>query len=87
MSWPDHSDARRAKSETRGARAWRRKPAFEQRCQEEGAKILAEATAKNEKMILAGRPALQQLRRRRPNLGLPQKIADMGRTVFAHRLS
>jgi len=37
---------------------------FEQRCQEEGAKILAEATAKNEKMILlVGRPYNNTTRR------------------------
>ncbi|HJX65105.1 MAG TPA: acyl-CoA dehydratase activase [Polyangia bacterium] len=54
---------------------------FEQRCYEEGAKILAEATAKNEKMILlVGRPYNNY--DGGANLGLPQKIADMGRTVL-----
>jgi len=54
---------------------------FEQRCQEEGAKILADATAKNEKMILlVGRPYNNY--DGGANLGLPQKIADMGRTVL-----
>jgi len=66
-------------------RAWRAglqaQTAFEDRCQEEGAKILAEATAKNEKMILlVGRPYNNY--DGGANLGLPQKIADMGRTVL-----
>ena len=66
-------------------RAWRAglqaQAAFEDRCQEEGAKILAEAKAKNEKMILlVGRPYNNY--DGGANLGLPQKIADMGRTVL-----
>ena len=54
---------------------------FEQRCYEEGRKILEEATAKKEKLILlVGRP--YNLYDAGANLGLPQKIADLGRTVL-----
>jgi len=57
-------------------RAWRAglqaQTAFEDRCQEEGAKILAEATAKNEKMILlVGRPYNNY--DGGANLGLPRR--------------
>jgi predicted CoA-substrate-specific enzyme activase len=73
----------RSAREIRGA--WRAglqaQAAFEQRCYEEGAKILEEATAKKEKMILlVGRPYNNY--DNGANLGLPQKIADLGRTVL-----
>jgi predicted nucleotide-binding protein (sugar kinase/HSP70/actin superfamily) len=66
-------------------KAWRAglqaQSTFEQRCYEEGAKILEEATAKKEKMILlVGRPYNNY--DNGANLGLPQKIADLGRTVL-----
>ncbi|HEX7599117.1 MAG TPA: acyl-CoA dehydratase activase-related protein, partial [Polyangia bacterium] len=66
-------------------RAWRAgleaQTGFETRCYEEGAKILEECTAKKEKMILlVGRPYNNY--DGGANLGLPQKIADMGRTVL-----
>jgi predicted CoA-substrate-specific enzyme activase len=53
---------------------------FETRCYSEGAKMLAEAEAKKENLILlVGRPYNNY--DAGANLGLPQKIADMGRTV------
>jgi predicted CoA-substrate-specific enzyme activase len=55
--------------------------AFESRCHEEGAKMLAEAESKGEKLILlVGRPYNNY--DAGANLGLPQKIADLGRTVL-----
>jgi predicted CoA-substrate-specific enzyme activase len=54
---------------------------FDKRCYEEGSKMLEEAAAKNEKMILlVGRPYNNF--DGGANLGLPQKIADLGRTVL-----
>jgi predicted CoA-substrate-specific enzyme activase len=54
---------------------------FEERCFAEGAKLLAEAEQKNEKLILlVGRP--YNIYDAGANLGLPQKIADLGRTVL-----
>lgn len=54
---------------------------FESRCFAEGAKLIAEAEAKGEKLIvLVGRPYNNY--DSGANLGLPQKIADMGRTVL-----
>ena len=79
LAKPLHRSAREIRN------AWRAgleaQSTFEQRCQEEGAKMLEEAAAKNEKMILlVGRP----YNNFDPgaNLGLPQKIADLGRTVL-----
>ncbi len=54
---------------------------FERRCYAEGAKLLAEAEQKGEKLILlVGRPYNNY--DAGANLGLPQKIADLGRTVL-----
>jgi predicted CoA-substrate-specific enzyme activase len=54
---------------------------FENRCYDEGAKLIAEAEAKKESLILlVGRPYNNY--DAGANLGLPQKIADMGRTVL-----
>ena len=53
---------------------------FENRCYTEGAKLITEAEAKQENLILlVGRPYNNY--DAGANLGLPQKIADMGRTV------
>jgi predicted CoA-substrate-specific enzyme activase len=66
-------------------RAWRAgqqaQTEFENRCYDEGAKLIAEAEAKKENLILlVGRPYNNY--DVGANLGLPQKIADMGRTVL-----
>jgi predicted CoA-substrate-specific enzyme activase len=66
-------------------KAWRAALAahaeFESRCFAEGAKVIAEAEAKGEHLIvLVGRPYNNY--DSGANLGLPQKIADMGRTVL-----
>jgi predicted nucleotide-binding protein (sugar kinase/HSP70/actin superfamily) len=54
---------------------------FENRCFAEGAKVLAEAEQTKEKLILlVGRP--YNIYDAGANLGLPQKIADLGRTVL-----
>jgi len=54
---------------------------FEDRCYAEGAKLIAEAEATKENLILlVGRPYNNY--DAGANLGLPQKIADMGRTVL-----
>ncbi len=54
---------------------------FENRCYDEGAKFIAEAEAKKENVILlVGRPYNNY--DAGANLGLPQKIADLGRTVL-----
>ena len=54
---------------------------FENRCYTEGAKLLAEAESTGEKLILlVGRPYNNY--DAGANLGLPQKIADLGRTVL-----
>jgi len=54
---------------------------FENRCYAEGAKLIAEAEAKKENLILlVGRPYNNY--DAGANLGLPQKIADLGRTVL-----
>jgi len=65
-------------------RAWRAgvqaQSDFENRCYSEGAKLLAEAGSKKENLILlVGRP--YNMYDAGANLGLPQKIADLGRTV------
>ncbi len=66
-------------------KAWRAGQAahaeFEERCFAEGAQLLAEAEAKGESLILlVGRP--YNIYDGGANLGLPQKIADLGRTVL-----
>ena len=54
---------------------------FENRCYAEGVKAVAEAEQKKERMILlVGRPYNNY--DAGANLGLPQKIADLGRTVL-----
>jgi len=54
---------------------------FENRCYAEGEKLIAEAEAKKENLILlVGRPYNNY--DAGANLGLPQKIADQGRTVL-----
>jgi predicted CoA-substrate-specific enzyme activase len=54
---------------------------FEDRCFAEGEKLIAEAEAKGENLILlVGRPYNNY--DAGANLGLPQKIADLGRTVL-----
>jgi predicted CoA-substrate-specific enzyme activase len=54
---------------------------FERRCYAEGEKLIAEAESKGEKLILlVGRPYNNY--DAGANLGLPQKIADLGRTVL-----
>ncbi len=54
---------------------------FEQRCREEGRKILDRATQRKEKLILlAGRPYNNY--DTGINLGLPQKLAEHGRTII-----
>jgi predicted CoA-substrate-specific enzyme activase len=65
-------------------KAWRAglqaQAAFEDRCYAEGEKVLAEAEANQENLILlVGRPYNNY--DAGANLGLPQKIADFGRTV------
>jgi predicted nucleotide-binding protein (sugar kinase/HSP70/actin superfamily) len=66
-------------------RAWRAgvraQRSFERRCREEGQKILEEATSKDQKLlVLAGRPYNNY--DTGLNLGLPQKLAEQGRTVL-----
>jgi predicted CoA-substrate-specific enzyme activase len=66
-------------------KAWREglvaQAEFEARCHAEGEKVLAEAEQKKEKLILlVGRPYNNY--DAGANLGLPQKIADLGRTVL-----
>jgi hypothetical protein len=66
-------------------KAWRAgleaQPNSKNRCFAEGAKLVAEAEQKNEKLILlVGRP--YNMYDAGANLGLPQKIADLGRTVL-----
>jgi len=74
-----------ARSARQLKKAWRAGLAahaeFESRCFAEGAKLIAEAEAKGENLIvLVGRPYNNY--DSGANLGLPQKIADMGRTVL-----
>jgi predicted CoA-substrate-specific enzyme activase len=66
-------------------KAWREglvaQAEFEARCHAEGEKVLAEAEQTKEKLILlVGRP--YNIYDAGANLGLPQKIADLGRTVL-----
>ncbi|HUU03272.1 MAG TPA: acyl-CoA dehydratase activase [Myxococcota bacterium] len=54
---------------------------FEKNCRQEGRKVIAEAAAKGEKIVvLAGRPYNSY--DSDINLGLPQKLAEHGRTVL-----
>ncbi len=58
---------------------------FEQRCREEGQRILQQAASTGEKLIvLAGRP--YNTYDTGINLGLPQKLAEQGRTVLPMEL-